>query len=136
MFFAEYINATMQAFTRITGFYIVQLLWYSLRLSLHMCILFICMFFKFVWGISLNLHVACDPCQYGVKHASFIFSWTCICSLIVCTYKRSSALLNICNCLWENPPLTHKDKYLEIHNSVIQSVISREGSKLHAYNSL
>ena len=33
-------------------------------------------------------------------------------------------------------PATYKDKYLEIHNSIIQSVISREGSKLHAYNSL
>ena len=32
--------------------------------------------------------------------------------------------------------LTHKDKYLEIHNSIIQKVISREGSKLHAYNLL
>ena len=32
-----------------------------------------------------------------------------------------------------NPPLTRKDKYLEIRNSVIQSVISQEGSKLHAY---
>ena len=31
---------------------------------------------------------------------------------------------------------THKDKYLEIRNSIIQSVISREGLKLHAYNSL
>ena len=34
------------------------------------------------------------------------------------------------------PALTHKDKYLEIHNSIIQSAISQEGSKLHAYNSL
>ena len=38
--------------------------------------------------------------------------------------------------LWENPPLAHKDKYLEVHNSIIQSVISQEGSKLHAYISL
>ena len=38
--------------------------------------------------------------------------------------------------LWKNPPLTHKDNYLEICNSIIQSVISREGSKLHAYNLL
>ena len=30
----------------------------------------------------------------------------------------------------------HKDKYLEIRNSIIQSAISREGLKLHAYNSL
>ena len=37
--------------------------------------------------------------------------------------------------MWENPPLMHKDKYSEIRNSIIQSVISREGSKLHAYNS-
>ena len=42
----------------------------------------------------------------------------------------------ICDWLWENPPVTHKDKYLEIRNSIIQSVISREGLKLHAYNSL
>ena len=42
----------------------------------------------------------------------------------------------ICDWLWENPPVAHKDKYLEIRNSIIQSVISREGLKLHAYNSL
>ena len=42
----------------------------------------------------------------------------------------------ICDWVWENPLLTHKDKYLEIHNSIIQSVISREVSKLYAYNSL
>ena len=30
----------------------------------------------------------------------------------------------------------HKDKYLEIRNSITQSVISREGLKLHAYNLL
>ena len=42
----------------------------------------------------------------------------------------------ICDWLWKNPPLTHKDKYLEISNSIIQSVISREGLKLHAYNLL
>ena len=41
-----------------------------------------------------------------------------------------------CDWLWENPPLMHNDKYLDIHDSIIQSVISREGSKLHAYNSL
>ena len=45
-------------------------------------------------------------------------------------------IIIICDWLWENPPLTHKDKYLEIRNSIIQSVISREGLKLHAYNSL
>ena len=31
---------------------------------------------------------------------------------------------NNCDWLWENPPLMHEDKYLEIHNSLIQSVIS------------
>ena len=41
-----------------------------------------------------------------------------------------------CDSLWENLPLADKDKYLEICNSIIQSVISREGLKLHAYNSL
>ena len=45
-------------------------------------------------------------------------------------------LKQICDWLWENPPLMHKDKYLEIRNSIIQSVISQEGLKLHAYNSL
>ena len=45
-------------------------------------------------------------------------------------------MLHKCDWLWENLPLTHKDEYLEIRNSIIQSVISREGSKLHAYNSL
>ena len=42
----------------------------------------------------------------------------------------------ICDWLWENLPLMHKDKYLEIRNLIIQSVLSREGLKLHAYNSL
>ena len=42
----------------------------------------------------------------------------------------------ICDWLWENLPLTHKDKYLEIRNLIIQSIISREGLKLHAYNLL
>ena len=41
-----------------------------------------------------------------------------------------------CDWLWENPPVTHKYKYLEIHNSIIQSIISRESLKLHAYNLL
>ena len=49
---------------------------------------------------------------------------------------KETMLLDNCDCLWENPPLTHKDKYLEIRNSIIQSVISREGLKLHAYNLL
>ena len=31
--------------------------------------------------------------------------------------------------LWENLPLMHKDKYWEICNSIIQSVISWEGLK-------
>ena len=43
---------------------------------------------------------------------------------------------NKCDWLWENPSLMHKGKCLEIRNSIIQSVISREGSKLHTYNSL
>ena len=41
--------------------------------------------------------------------------------------------VDICDWLWENPPLM---KYLEIRNSIIQSVISQEDSKLHAYNLL
>ena len=49
-----------------------------------------------------------------------------------------------CNCYVCSPYVTgfgktchlRTDKYLEIHNSIIQSVISREGLKLHAYNSL
>ena len=36
----------------------------------------------------------------------------------------------------KNLPLTHKNKYLEIRNSIVQSVISPEGLKLRAYNSL
>ena len=52
------------------------------------------------------------------------------------TLTKLACYLHICDWLWENPPVTHKDKYLEIRNSIIQSVISREGLKLHAYNSL
>ena len=42
----------------------------------------------------------------------------------------------VCDWLWENPSLMHKDKYLEIPNSIIQSIISQEGLKMHAYNLL
>ena len=55
-------------------------------------------------------------------------------AICVCTFIYRVPL--ICDWLWENLPLTQKDKYLEIRNSIIQSVISREGLKLHAYNSL
>ena len=44
--------------------------------------------------------------------------------------------MRICDWLWENLPLMHKDKYLEIHNSITHSVISPEGLKPHAYYSL
>ena len=33
-------------------------------------------------------------------------------------------------------PLMHKDKYLEIHNLIIQSVLSQDGLKLQVYNLL
>ena len=36
--------------------------------------------------------------------------------------------------LWENPPVMHKDNYLEKRNWIIQSVISPEGLKLQACN--
>ena len=40
-----------------------------------------------------------------------------------------------CDWLWENPPVTHKDNYLEEKcNVIIQSVISPEGLKLQACN--
>ena len=60
---------------------------------------------------------------------------TCIHTMYDDTYSRKIGL-NICDWLWENLPLMHKDKYLEIRNSIIQSVISREDLKLHAYNLL
>ena len=41
---------------------------------------------------------------------------------------------SICDWLWENPPVTHKDNYLEKRNRIIQSVISPEGLKLQACN--
>ena len=58
-------------------------------------------------------------------------SWTCL-------GEEYHPLLFICDWLWlwENPPLTYKGKYLEIRNLIIQSVISQEGLKLHAYNLL
>ena len=40
----------------------------------------------------------------------------------------------ICDWIWENPPVTHKDNYLEKRNWIIQSVISPEGLKLQACN--
>ena len=52
--------------------------------------------------------------------------------------KCYSGLINsyivICDWLWENPPVTHKDDYLEKRNWIIQSVISPEGLKLQACN--
>ena len=39
----------------------------------------------------------------------------------------------ICDWLWENPPVTHKDNYLEKRNRIIQR-ISPEGLKLQACN--
>ena len=29
--------------------------------------------------------------------------------------------INICDWLWENPAITHKNKYLKMQNSIIQS---------------
>ena len=56
--------------------------------------------------------------------------------IIVLENNFCTVTQQICDWLWENPLVTHKDKYLEIRNSIIQSVISREGLKLHAYNLL
>ena len=39
-----------------------------------------------------------------------------------------------CDWLRENLPVMHKDKYLEIHNLIIQSVISQEALKSQACN--
>ena len=38
----------------------------------------------------------------------------------------------ICDWIWEKPPLTQKDKYLEIRNSIIQGIISQECMELLA----
>ena len=57
-------------------------------------------------------------------------------SLLKTSTRCSLSVIFNCDWLLENPPLMHKDKYWEIRNSIIQSVISREGLKLHAYNSL
>ena len=40
----------------------------------------------------------------------------------------------MCNWLWINLPVIQEDKYLEIFNSIMQSVISWEGLKLQACN--
>ena len=50
----------------------------------------------------------------------FYSSWTCL-------GDKYHLLLFVCDSLWENPPLAHKDKYWEIRNSIIQSVVSQEG---------
>ena len=57
-------------------------------------------------------------------------------ALVILTLSCTIYYLQICDWLWENPTLMHKDKYLEIRSSVIQSVISLEGLKPHAYNLL
>ena len=53
-------------------------------------------------------------------------------------FINSAIFLNhtnsICDWLWENPPVTHKDNYLEKRDWIIQSVISPEGLKLQACN--
>ena len=86
------------------------------------------------WVIHTHAWVAAHTC---VNRTTCICEWsdtTYTCKYIahICNYV---AFL-ICDWLWENPPLTHKDKYLEIRNSIIQCAISWEGLKLHAYNSL
>ena len=41
---------------------------------------------------------------------------------------------NKCDWIWEKPPVTHKDNYLEKRNWIIQSIISSEDLKLQACN--
>ena len=50
----------------------------------------------------------------------------------MCLGEKYHPLLFICDWLWENPPLTHKDKYLEICNSIIQSIKCNKSKKLKA----
>ena len=50
----------------------------------------------------------------------------------IAVYRGGWINIPVCDWLWENPPVTHKDNYLEKHNRIIQSVISPEGLKLQA----
>ena len=49
-----------------------------------------------------------------------------------CTYVHID--VHICDWLWKNTPVTHKDKHLEIGNSSIQSVIYQEELELQPCN--
>ena len=93
---------------------------------------------------SCDVHM---KCVYYSSHATCICMYTttvklpilmlwcqevhCWCNNpeILCSYE----ILN-CDRLWENPPVTHKDNYLEKRNWIIQSIISPEGLKLQACN--
>ena len=47
-------------------------------------------------------------------------------------FLQASHILHNCDWLWENPPVAHKDNYVEKRNWILQSIISPEGLKLQA----
>ena len=66
--------------------------------------------------------------MWHTKHINFMES-----DLVV-YFIACAAAVCICDWLWENPPVTHKDNYLDKRNWIFQSVISPEGLKLQACN--
>ena len=54
---------------------------------------------------------------------------------VICTHYCIYSITIICDRILEKLPLMHKDKYLEIHNSVIQWIISQEPTVLLTHNS-
>ena len=56
------------------------------------------------------------------SHSTQIASYV-VCKLIKqCAANVSTQRLSIYDRLWEDPSITHKDKYLEIYNCIVQSI--------------
>ena len=64
-------------------------------------------------------------------YIQFIHVYTSYVHTYICTVHID---VHICDWLWKNPPVTHKDKHLKICNSSIQSVIYQEDLELQPCN--
>ena len=89
----------------------------------------------FNWeAIDICVDTDCQNCATGkvITLKTIWYFFKCSCKLHQHLSESQDSFAIICDWLWENLPLMHKHKYLEICNSIIQSVISQEGLKLHA----
>ena len=71
--------------------------------------------------ISLPFSLACIPDSFVVCLCLTLFNTLSLnnnytCSICSAWFLDIKNLFDICDWLWENPPLTHKDDYLEKRN--------------------